>query len=928
MTAKRTISGLTPGLWAFRVRAKDNSGRIGEWSPVFQYTVVGDIVPPPVPSKPVVEAVIGGAFVKWVETSYQQPSDFNRVDVYVSTGGAYTKTSSIASINAGITYTAPDGVSGPFTFKFAGVDRSGNVSDLSEASDPVTPLSFGIDTEPPLPPSSLTVTAFSDPSDKSGATGYVDVTWGGSSSSDLYGYYIRYGRSATVWDEYLFMEKGQTTKRIYNLRSGQTYYFQVNATDGSNPSAYIPAIPVTATIPGDTTAPVSPTGLTAVAGFNNIVAYWNRNSEGDVDLGRGQYEFQISAASSFATILQSRVISGTVATFTGLTTDTTYYIRVRAIDSSGNIGSWSSIVSATPGKVNAETSISAGTIVGNLVAANTIVGDKLVSNTIDADRLKTNTGIVGKLYVGDETGTNKITIDGTAGIPAVYYGTGTYNNSNTPFYFDALGKFSLKDQLFWDGSSLTIKGSINVTQASTFTGNVTLNNGGDIILNGGAIRATSGLNKVELGAAGIVGYNNGTVQAAIYANTGQLYAIGGTIGGWNIAPGSLTTTNSAGQTVGLYSTGQLYMGPNFSVGANGSVTINGTINVTGGNAATTTDLAGKVSSGDVKNHLGGTNVTTISGGIINTGTINLNNVYVNSGTGANSIRLDSTGLKIYDNNGTATVSLNSNGSASFTGTVAGSTITGGTINITGQTFSSATNDGEGASGSDTGLSNSFTSEYVRNGITNLGINGISLISANTAGVISSWYPYYDGTVDLGIKASATGTYSAYRWRNARLTGDLYIGGDGSTNSVGTSAGPIIRLFNTGRIYANTLGVNSGTAIVQDSSGYLRVSSSSRRYKENIQPITGTYLNAIKLLQPVTFNYKEEFSGLEENPITSGLIAEDVAEIEELSTVVNFNNEGNPESISYDRLAVFLAVAIKELSDKVDTLSNRLDELQA
>uniref|UniRef100_UPI00397FF05D hypothetical protein n=1 Tax=Salmonella sp. s60093 TaxID=3159721 RepID=UPI00397FF05D len=83
MTAKRTISGLTPGLWAFRVRAKDNSGRIGEWSPVFQYTVVGDIVPPPVPSKPVVEAVIGGVFVKWSETAYQQPVDFNRVDVYV-----------------------------------------------------------------------------------------------------------------------------------------------------------------------------------------------------------------------------------------------------------------------------------------------------------------------------------------------------------------------------------------------------------------------------------------------------------------------------------------------------------------------------------------------------------------------------------------------------------------------------------------------------------------------------------------------------------------------------------------------------------------------------------------------------------------------------------------------------------------------------
>jgi hypothetical protein len=677
MPVKKNIPGLTPGTWAFRFRPKANDGRIGEWSGAFNYTVVGDIVPPPVPSKPAVESVMGGVYVKWVESLYATPIDFNRVDVHVSSGGAYTKVGSIATINGGFTYSAPDGVTGPFTFKFTGVDRSGNVSAFSVASNSISVASLGIDTEPPTVPSNLSVTAANDPGDRSGSSGYATVSFTPSSSADLLGHYIRYGTNASALDNYDFLQKGQNSKVINGLRSGQIYYFQVNATDGSNPSAYIPLTPVSATIPGDAIGPAAPTGLVAVAGFNNIVAYWNRNTESDVDLGRGTYQFQLSTSNTFSPITQDRTITGTVASFTGLTTGTTYYVRVRAIDSSANVGGWSATATAVPGKINGQTSITDGTIVGDLIAANTIVGDKLITNTIDADRLKTNTGIVGKLFVGNEVGSNNITIDGTAATPALYYGTGTYNNANTAFYFDALGRFSLKDQLTWNGSILSLRGSLNVTQASTFTGNVTLNSGGDLILNGGAIRATGSAGRVEIGSLGVYGYNatsGGTALVRIDANTGQLTAQGGTIGGWTINQNSLTTTNTAGQTVGLYSNGQLYMGPNFSVGANGSVTVSGTINVvgTGSNVATsdalTTGLAGKVAASEVNS-----NVTSISGGVISTGTINLNNVNIRTGTGGSRINIDSTGLKIFNSAGTPTVSLNSDGSASFLGTITGST---------------------------------------------------------------------------------------------------------------------------------------------------------------------------------------------------------------------------------------------------------------
>ncbi len=950
MPAKKKISGLTPGTWAFRFRPKANDGRIGDWSGAFNYTVLGDTTPPPVPSKPTVEAVMGGVFVKWVESLYQTPIDFNRVDVYVSTGGAYTKFGSIATINGGITYSAPDGVTGPFTFKFTGVDRSGNVSAFSEASNSISALSLDIDTTPPSVPSGLTVLAYNDPADKSGATGYVDVSWTGSSSADLLGHYIRYGRSATVWDAYEFMEKGQTTKRITNLRSGITYYFQINATDGSNPSAYIPATPVTATVPGDTTGPAAPSGLVAVAGFNNIIAYWNRNTEGDVDLGRGTYQFQLSTSNTFSPLTQDRTITGTVASFTGLTTGTTYYVRVRAIDSSGNIGAWSAVATAVPGKINAQTSITDGTIVGDLIAATTIVGDKLITNTIDADRLKTNTGIVGKLFVGDDAGANKITIDGTAALPAIYYGTGTYNNANTPFYFDALGKFSLKDQLTWNGSTLSVKGSLNVTQASTFTGNVTLSSGGDLLLNGGAIRATGSTGRVEIGSLGVYGYNattGGTALVRIDANTGQLIAQGGTIGGWTINPSSLTTTNTAGQTVGLYSDGKLYMGPNFSVGADGSVTVSGTITVvgTGSNVAKTSDLDGKVGKADVKNHLGGENTTTISGGIINTGTINLNNVKVNTGTTGSRIDIDSTGLKAYDANG-LTVSINSNGTAQFKGTITGSTGNIGGWTIGTDTLTSATGgtvirgngkiyigtDGDDAltlsEGSNIAMFASTGSTSTINFFTSSSPSLADSRIEQTSG--GDWVVkgYYAGTYRTSLLARTYVVEGALvqAYNNSTTQGPLYVRRDNGTQALlntelGTSTSIIQfqKSFAGGSTYTNVGRINVGGTTTTPTFA----AGSDERLKKNIEVFNDySFLEDIKNINTYKFHSLED---LDSNRKIIGFLAKEF--YPKYPDIVS----GIPDQVDDDGSPIYMEInrenLIPHLFNAVKFLSLKIEELE-
>ena len=136
------------------------------------------------------------------------------------------------------------------------------------------------------------------------------------------------------------------------------------------------------------------------------------------------------------------------------------------------------------------------------------------------------------------------------------------------------------------------------------------------------------------------------------------------------------------------------------------------------------------------------------------------------------------------------------------------------------------------------------------------------------------------------------------------------------------------LISDGRIFANTLGTGSGSTVVQ-ASGYLRVQTSSSRYKENIQEINKSgYLDLVSMLKPVTYQYKQEFWPEGSRPVLAGLIAEDLNEIEAFKTVVNYNDEGLPESIAYDRMASLLVLALQEIKVSINSINQRLDALEA
>jgi len=152
----------------------------------------------------------------------------------------------------------------------------------------------------------------------------------------------------------------------------------------------------------------------------------------------------------------------------------------------------------------------------------------------------------------------------------------------------------------------------------------------------------------------------------------------------------------------------------------------------------------------------------------------------------------------------------------------------------------------------------------------------------------------------------------------------------STHSVGVSTSIGINLTaSSGGINLNSqtnysgIATGSGTDVVCVTTGSrLALKSSSERFKKNIQYIsTDGWLDKVLLMQPITYQTNDDFVvGDEPNESQIGFLAEDIADIGGgLEKAVVLDPLGDPFSLSYDRLTVFLMLAIKELKAEIDQL---------
>ena len=303
---------------------------------------------------------------------------------------------------------------------------------------------------------------------------------------------------------------------------------------------------------------------------------------------------------------------------TSPTTATDYYFAVRAKDADGISSATVTPIGPFTASRTGRFDIATDSIHANHIRVNEITAEKMITDLLFVDKT---------INVGQSTSLNRIRLDsntiaaGSAGYSnpteaiksRMFIGSGTYNNSGTPFYADNLGRFSLKDKLLFDGANLQIdaNGSFGGLLTAGTSGQaikIGLNAGGtnlhgiyieantDYIYSNGNFKLGAGKlqypvdgnlkitanvdivgssmltgdlgvtgvgstifagdsksigNRVVMNKTGLFGYNGEAINFSFPNDTG-LFKLGtGNISGWTVDSGKIEKTNDATNFVGI-----------------------------------------------------------------------------------------------------------------------------------------------------------------------------------------------------------------------------------------------------------------------------------------------------------------------------------------------------------------------------------------
>ncbi|AVD99241.1 hypothetical protein SEA_BILLNYE_39 [Streptomyces phage BillNye] len=394
------------------IRARDNTGNLS--------TVVSATASNPAPAN--VTGLTATGISDGVALQWAPITDTDLKHYEVRQGTSLGNETNLVYTGRGTSFVFTTTATVPQYFAVVAVDVFGTSSATAAKANATPRSTLSVDTTPPAAPTNVQVTSSLHSTDPTQSSAFIDVTWTGVADTDLQNYLVRYASSSTTTTfQYIEVPEGVTEARIHNLKTNTDFYIKVCAVDyAGNQSTWTQAATYPITTAKDTAAPAAPTGVTVAAGVTTATIVWNENTEGDVKGGQGYYEVQIDTANTFNTgNLQTKQVSGTVVSFSNLTSNTTYYTRVRAVDGAGNAGAYSSIVSGTPRYV-ANVDIQAGTISGDKITAATLAGDRVIANTLDAAALKANTAFVNDLLIN-----SKFTMNTTGTMQSSNYVAGT-----------------------------------------------------------------------------------------------------------------------------------------------------------------------------------------------------------------------------------------------------------------------------------------------------------------------------------------------------------------------------------------------------------------------------------------------------------------------------------------------------------------------
>ena len=514
------------------------------------------------------------------------------------------------------------------------------------------------------------------------------------------------------------------------------------------------------------------------------------------------------------------------------------------------------------------------------------------------------------------------TLEGvTPSTSGLYLGSGNmgyYDNSSSSWktYMDDSGRFYLGGTggaLQWNGSQLSIEGDITVTNTGDFAPS-------DAEANDPNQDNPSSYN---FGPVDDSGFDMATIEPG---STQGLY----------IGSNNLGYHDGSNWKTYMSSLGQFYLG-----GTSGALTWDGsTLNIEGNITVTNTDdFAPTDAEANPSNYDFGPSATfdlnTVGTPLTEGLYLGSDNLGYHDGTNWNAY-MDSNGrFYLGGTSGALTwdgSNLTVNGSGTFTGTVSGGSIVGGTINIGSGNFtvdSSGNMDvastidlaagGEitiGTNGSLTSTGFNLTNDTltIQSYVNDLTAGGIG------PGDINGGELQFDKGPDSYFGSGAGSAIRGFSIYNLSTSHELLLMSDRISFTTFTNPGGSFTGY--GHFDSDGLYVDGDIDATGNITAYY---TSDLRLKKNIKLIQDP-LDKLKEINGVTFDWKEGFTNIhkfEGNDI--GVIAQEVESV--IPNIVRQHKTNGYRSVQYDKLTPLLIEAVKELSKKVDSLEKEIKQLK-
>ncbi len=297
-----TITGLTDGTPYFFVISATNGG--GTSTNSAQVSTTPQVPAPAMPTNVTPTAADGQVALAW--DTIPGATTYN-VMYGTTSGGPYTTISGLTTNSETVT-----GLTDGTTYYF--VVTAQNAGGASNGSTEVNATPQAPALVPPNAPTNITPTA---------GNGQVTLTW--TASPTATSYTVNFGTNSVGPFNISIPNISGTSTPITGLTNGVTYYFVVTANNSSG--AGDPSAPVSAT--PQLPAPAKPTGVTATAGVQQVVLSWTA-----VPLAASYtVKYGTAPGGPYTTTLPG--ITGTGTTVTGLTSGTSYYFVVDAVNAGG-----------------------------------------------------------------------------------------------------------------------------------------------------------------------------------------------------------------------------------------------------------------------------------------------------------------------------------------------------------------------------------------------------------------------------------------------------------------------------------------------------------------------------------------------------------------------------------------------------------------